>query len=101
MRLGVAFRADVLHPLRRVPEAFDTFIRSASFEHENGSVGAVQQAPRDNATRRTGADDHVVVTSVKYLAALNLTMNLNHGASLLKSQPMPSDHQLLLSGRSK
>src|SRR5262245_4010445 len=97
----VVWRADVLHPLRRIPEAFDTFIRSAGFEHENGSVGAVQQAPRDHATRRAGADDHVVVTSVKYLAALNLTMNLNHGVSLLESQTVPSDHQLLLSGRSK
>src|SRR5262247_3229017 len=38
----VVWRADVLHPLRRVPEAFDTFLRSAGFEHKNGCVGAVQ-----------------------------------------------------------
>src|SRR5262249_51683332 len=80
----VVWRADVLHPLRRVPEAFDAFIRSASLEHENGCVGAVLEAPRNHATRRARAPHHVVVTSGKYLAALNLMMKLDHGVSLLE-----------------
>src|SRR5262249_21258321 len=79
----VVWRADVLHPLRRVPEAIDTFIRSAGFEHENGSVRAVQQAPRDHATRPAGADQHRSRTSLQCPSPLDLTMNLNHGVSLL------------------
>src|SRR5262244_833648 len=38
----VVWRANVFHPLRRGPEAIDSFIRSADLEHEHGRVGVVQ-----------------------------------------------------------
>jgi hypothetical protein len=76
-------RADVLDPLRRVRETFDIFNRPAGFEQEDGGVGAVHQAPRDHATRRPCADDHVVVTSGERLAALSHTMMLDHSRSPL------------------
>ena len=36
---------------------------SARLEQENGGVGAVHQAARDHATRRPGADDHIVIAA--------------------------------------
>ncbi len=77
----VVGRADVLHPLRRVPEA-GAFSRSARLEQENGGVGAVHQAARDHATRRPGADDHIVVTVGERRAAPGLMMMLHHSRSL-------------------
>src|SRR5262252_5268388 len=76
-------RADVLDPLRRVRETLDIFNRPAGFEQEDGRVGTVQQTPRDHTARGACADDHEVVTSGEYPAALNLAMKLNHGQCLL------------------
>src|SRR5262249_36996449 len=73
---------DVLHPLRWVRKAGDALARSARLEQENGGVGAVQQAARDDAARRPGADDHVVVTSGERLAAPEFAMTFKHSRSL-------------------
>jgi hypothetical protein len=43
---------------------------------EDSGVGTVQQATRDHAARGACADDHVVVTSDEYFAALNLAMGI-------------------------
>src|SRR5262249_47900628 len=81
----VVGRADVLHPARRVGDAFDPFFRAAGLQQQDRGVGPVHQAPRDHAPARPGADNHVVETSVERLVARFLTRNLNHGRSLLES----------------
>src|SRR5262249_1886098 len=60
--------AEVLHPLRRVREADDAVAGSTRLEEEHGGVGAVQEAACDHATRRPGADDHVVVALGEHMA---------------------------------
>src|SRR5262249_5621884 len=58
------------------------FARSARLEQENGGVAAVQQAACDHATRRPGADDHVVITAGERLAAPGFRMMLYHSRTL-------------------
>ena len=64
----VVGRAEILHPLRRVQEAGNAVAGAARLEEENGGVGAVEEAARDHATRRPGADDHVVVAFGEHTA---------------------------------
>src|SRR5262249_31157727 len=66
---------------------------SIRFEQEDGGVGAVQQATRDNATSRPGADDHVVVISGERLAGLSLAMKFDHGWNLLQDVSFKSCSQ--------
>src|SRR5262249_29074863 len=86
---------------RRVREAVAAFTRPARLDQEDGGAGVLHQAARDHATRRTRADDDVVVTPGERLAVFGIAMNRTHGRSLPKVLTWASDPQPLPSGRAK
>src|SRR5262249_33583964 len=97
----VVARAEVLDPLCRVREAAAAVTWPASLNKEDRGVG-IDQTPGDHATRRTCADDHVVVISGEQADVAGTGpprgFCAGHGCSLSLSESSPAVYATRLRG---